>query len=827
MWRERRQKKFKTLYRVGILLWPALWIFSSPLVRGQEVSSDIGLNLPAGGGLYEPLVFSVMIDDSLYQNPFDSADIELIGIFEAPSRNQLVIPGFWMQPYQNACGVGCSGYDLQVEGSPAWQIRFTPQEVGQWSYTLQVRDNGAVSTVHNGVFEVTPSARRGFIRTGANGRYFEYSNGEPYFAIGHNLGWSWDAIGGLETYDLWLRELRESGGNYARLYIDVPWFISLEWVGSAGDYRPSQKKAAELDVILERAAEYGVSLQLVLLWHQTIRTYTGLPVIEPEGVPRPVMDMDWDNSPYNVLNGGVLSGPSLFFTDADAQMLFRRRLRYIVARWGFSPQVLGWEIIDQIDRTSNYNPDTAGAWLQSTISYLRQMDQHGHLITASSRDYTPVIAENPLLDYSSAQFYQRRPIETVGDQVSNVINTLRVYLDQDFGPVLLTAYSLNPWFEPTADDPTGIHFQNTLWAAALSGAGGGGMSDWWDSYIIPQGLMRYYAPLASFTADIDWPNLNLEPAQAGLLADDISSYLPVRLDGFRREFAVSPQPVVPHTITADGVFPDLIDVPSFLYGQVFNSQFSQAQNYRVAPPVDTYLEIAVRAVSTQADARLVVQIDNVNAAEIQLRAGSRDTAIRIPLRAGEHTVTVDNLGDDWLELDYIEVGQLIAPARSLTLRDRDAGVVLVWLQHRDYTWDKAAAGIERDPIQLDFRLDRLPQGRYVAEIWDPLSGAVLGEEILNVEDDGILRFRLLPLDRQLAVRAIRQPDMPTSVPSLTATQISSMTPSLSSTPPVMPSETQPTAPVLSQTEAATPLSPRSSPLPTLRPFAPATNTPRP
>src|SRR5690606_27890602 len=106
---------------------------------------------------------------------------------------------------------------------------------------------------------------------------------------------------------------------------------------------------------------------------------------------------------------------------------------------------------------------------------------------------------------------------------------------------------------------------------------------------------------------------------------------------------------------------------SYLYGKVFNNQFSQAQLYLVTPSVDTYLELRVRAVSDQAGARLIVNVDGENAVELDLRAGTRDVAVRVPLTAGEHLLTLDNTGQDWLELDYLEIGQLIAPARVMTL----------------------------------------------------------------------------------------------------------------------------------------------------------------
>lgn len=838
--------------RAVVIAWVIVLLVSIPLVAGQaetaEAEPELPAQLPTEGELYAPLYFRVPVDADSYRNPFDTADIELIGIFEAPSGDRLVVPGFWMQPYE--CQDPCDDFDLRAESDPVWEVRFTPQETGLWNFTLQVRDNGAVVSVHDGQFRVADSDRAGFIRLGENRRYFEYTSGPSYFPIGHNLNWSWDAVGGLETYDRWLRELSEAGGNYARLIIDVPWFISLEWAGPAGDYRASQRAAAELDMILERAAEYGVHLQLVLLWHQALRTYTTPPVVLPEGVQRPDVSADWDDNPYNVLNGGVLSGPSVFFFNDEAQALFRRRLRYIVARWGYSPQVFAWEIIDQVDRTANYDPEIATNWLRSTASFIRQMDSHGHLITASSREYDLAIAENAQLDFAGAQFYQRRPIETVGDQVANVISLVRRYLDTGFAPVMLVDYSLNPWFEPTVDDPEGVHFQNTLWAAALSGASGGAMSDWWDTYVIPQGLQDYYAPLAAFTAGIDWAGLDLRPAQAGLVPavteGETVDLLPVRLSNFMRQFAARPQDVIARTITADGVIPDISDLPSFLYGQVFNTQFRHVQRYRVAPPVDTYLEVAIRSVSTQADAQLIVQVDNALAVQVNLRAGNQDVVVRVPLSAGEHTITLDNLGSDWLELDYIEIDYLVAPVRVLTLRDAEAGVALAWLQHRDYTWDQVAADAEREPTLFVYRLG-MPPGRYVAEIWDPLSGAVLGEEVLRVHDDGMLTFELVPMNRQLALRFFRQPDEPaaatpdlvqtptappteTAVPSATDTEAPTATVTVTAT--AVPEATPTTAPAESPDASPTvprPSTPvrRASPLPTLPLFPVATNTPRP
>lgn len=758
---------------------------------GQEATAEATetATLPTEGELYVPMRFPLEIAPTAYTNPFDPIDIDALGIFQSPSGQQVVIPGFWMQPYEDRCTAPCESEDLRPAGVPIWQVRFTPEEAGTWTYTLQARNRDGLVFIQDGQFEVSDSGQPGFIRVGANRRYFQYSNGEPYFPIGHNLNWSWDGDGGVAAYREWLRELSAAGGNFARLYIDTPWFIGLEWEAPVGDYRSAQKAAARLDIVLDMAAEYGIALQVVVLWHQALSIYNGPPVLVPDTFDRPDMNADWENNPYNVIYGGPAGGPSAFFTNEQAIELFRRRLRYIVARWGYSPNIFAWELVDRIDRTSDYNPATTNTWLQNTASYLKQIDQQGHLITAGSAVFDAAVASNPLLDFTSGQFYQRRPIETVSDQVTGAVDAIRQNLQTSPVPTLLTAYSINPWFEPTAEDPLGIHFQDTLWASALSGAGGSAASDWWYTYVIPQDLQRYYTPLAAFVAGVDWPNLDLQPVEAALVTDDYSLYLPVRITDFNRQFTAAPREVVVHTITPDGVFPPINTVPSYLYGQVYNNQLSQAQIYRVTLPVNSYLEIGVSRVSTQAGARLSVLVDNQNALDLTLTIGSPKTVVRVPLSAGDHEITLDNLGDDWLEIDYLEIGQLQAPARVLTLRDSTVGVALAWLQHRGYTWE--AIDTPRQAIQFRYVLDRMPPGRYSVEIWDALSGAVIGEELVQVGVDGMLTAPLTPMDSQLAIRIFRIGDLTTTpeVPVSTATQPPSVTPDLPPTNPPLATNT--------------------------------------
>src|SRR5258708_23498489 len=237
----------------------------------------------------------------------------------------------------------------------------------------------------NGTFVVTPSKRPGFIRMGKNKRYFGYDNGAPYFPVGSDFGWSWYGAKGKVGYQNWLKKLHDVGANYARLYIDVPWFIGLDWRAPAGNYLYAQEDAWRLDTILQTAEEQGIALEIVLVWSQGYTSYGGLPVIPPTTPGRPDISADWSKNPYNAAQGGPFAGPAHFFRTDPGLELFKRRLRYVIARWGYSTNVFAWDMIDQLDRVSVTNPDQAANWLPDSVNYLRTNDPYKHLITEALR----------------------------------------------------------------------------------------------------------------------------------------------------------------------------------------------------------------------------------------------------------------------------------------------------------------------------------------------------------------------------------------------------------------------------------------------------------
>jgi hypothetical protein len=323
-------------------------------------------------------------------------------------------------------------------------------------------------------------------------------------------------------------------------------------------------------------------------------------------------------------------------------------------------------------------------------------------------------------------------------------------------------------------------------------------------YVTPLVWQRYYRALESFTGAFDWARLDVLPADAILLNDDFL-YQTLKLGGFTHVYSAPTAPPMMHLITSDGAVPDLSELSGFMFGQVNNRAWHQPLRFHVAIPQETYFQARVRSTSTEAGARLVVRVDGKVAAELLLDAGAKNVAVRVPLGIGEHDIALENMGDDWLELDSIEIGQFIAPVRMLTLRDSDAGVALSWLQSREYAWDTLDA--PRESLLFTYRIDEMPTGKYTVEIWDPLSGAVIGSVNSSVGGSGILTVDLVPMSEELALRIQRQPAIETPSPTPTSFTIVTNTPVLTEsvtatfTPTSTPSSTATRAP--SATVAAT------------------------
>lgn len=819
----------------GLLLAALVLGLGWPLVAAAQGTSGTPETQTERFTVFGRIEWEVPIQTSV-ENPYDPEQIEVTAAFSGPDGRLVTVPGFYIQPLLQTCREDCAIEVLEPDGDPGWRVRFAPTLAGQWTYEFKVRRNlGITETVARGEFVVEPGDAPGFVRVADNSRYFRFDDGSPFLPIGPNLAWSWDGGGGIFAYERWLRNIAEAGGNYARLYVDVPWFIGFEWDAPVGNYDAAQDDFWRLDRILEVAAEHGVYLDIVVLWHQALTNYNGVPVLVPSIPARADSSADWRDNPYNVVNGGFLTSTTQFFTEQEARLLFRRRLLYLVARWGYSPNVLSWDLLSAADQVLGYSPTIVLPWLNEMTAYLRDIDANDHLITIGSVNAPLELLDAPGIDYGQVRFYQRRPIADPEDQVLSVVRLIDGARRRTERPVMLTEFSLSPWYEPAEEDPVGIHVRNSMWASLLGGAAGVGSSWWWDTYLEPNDLFAQLRPLAEYAEGVPWQSLRLNPAQIQLQGGQAADYAPLTLDSYDRRLLTDELlPVETIRLTPDGAFPALEGVSAYLYGQTFNTQQPSSQVYTFAAPVDTQLTVAVGSVSRQAGARMVMRIDDVFVGQLDLSVGTTEVGVTIPVSAGEHRLELVNEGDDWLQLEYLRIDAFVPALRAITLADLDAGLFLGWFQNRAYSWVTQDI-LPQGTGDLEAAVSGLPSGEYQVEFFDTTTGQVIGQDQVRVEDDGTgrLAFQLLPVRRTLAVRAVLLggPALPTATPlpsptltlTATATKTATLTPTHTSTATPLPTQTAANTATATSTATATNTL-TVTPEPSLTPLP--SNTPR-
>lgn len=302
-------------------------------------------------------------------NPFDSAQADLTGEFVSPSGETYSVSGFASRDYERELVDGTE--KLTPAGDLRWTLRFTPTEAGEWRWRWSMTTPAGTQAGDWQSFDVSAAKhdRHGFLRVSPDdSRYLRFDDGAPYFAVGENLAW-YDQRGTF-AYDDWLSKLAAQGVNYVRLWMPS-WAFGLEWTdpNTLGNYAERLDRAWQLDYVLEQAERHGIYVMLSIQNHGAFSLAT---------------NSEWDGSPYNAANGGPLARPVEFFTNDEAKTLFKRRLRYIVARWGYSPSVLAWELWNEVDNTELPETDAVVAWHQEMAQELRALDPYAHLIAPAS-----------------------------------------------------------------------------------------------------------------------------------------------------------------------------------------------------------------------------------------------------------------------------------------------------------------------------------------------------------------------------------------------------------------------------------------------------------
>jgi hypothetical protein len=455
--------------------------------------------------------------DREYDNAFNPHEVEVTGHFRTPAGKAMEVPGFFYQDYKRLQDE--EGFEKLIPvGAPSWKVRFSAMEPGRHEYYVTLKDERGEMRSGNESFEATPSTDpRGWVQVSKQDpRYFEFENGQFFYPQGINMrdGGS-DAARqqGTFAFDEFFPAFDQAGLSFVRTWM-CAWWAGIEWTDkyesrydNLGRY--CMYNAWRLDHAIDVAERNDLFVELTLNSHGQLR--------------RDKFDAEWEYNPYAAANGGPCATPSQIWTNPTAKEMFRRRYRYIIARWGYSRNIMAWDLwneIDLIDAYGQLSPDVA-AWHDEMSKYLRSLDPWKHLITTHyclffSGDGGRSLWNLPNIDYLQADAYwpPRKPGE-IGDDISRGYGLRadipKPYMVIEFGPQTSQIPSLSP---------TQIegYFRVGLWTSVVTPMAAPAHF-WYNDTWMRDRYARHHAALAKFLGDEDrreqgWTWINYEPKQS-------------------------------------------------------------------------------------------------------------------------------------------------------------------------------------------------------------------------------------------------------------------------------------------------------------------------
>jgi hypothetical protein len=675
-------------------------------------------------------------------NPYNYDKINCQAVVTSPDNRTYMLDGFYSADFDYS-------YDTNVykEKKGSFKVRIAPWKTGKWKYFLKVTKDGkeVYKTTLKSFTAVADKNQKGFLRVSRTDPLFlEFDDKESFFGIGMNLAWPKDR--GLLDYKDWFKKLKDNGGNLTRIWM-APWSLGIEWDTELGNYGGRQKQAFMLDKILEMAGESGLYIMLTLVAHGEFSTKTN-----PE----------WGKNPYGAINDGLLDSPEEFFVNPAAKKAFKNRLRYIIARWGFSDRILAWELFNEVDLTDNYAAAPVADWHSEMFDYIKAHDTYRHLLTTSfsNPNKDPEIWNLSQIDIIQTHIYNLR------DEAEQIYEACKLKIDNYAKPHIVGEYGIETGtdFITNKTDMTGIHMHNAMWAGAFTLSMGAPMQWYWWDYTDRYNLYPIFRPLREFTKDIKWDKESFNDIQKkdvyykkqpeDARGGDVTIF-PVDTweKAAKEEFMIK----------ADGVVTNKNYFNAFLFGK-------SKPEMRTAPVISLRNELPVKMViklnKVSDDNVLRVSINNTQVTAVSVNAKdfetkkylenfkiyqadiNREYTVDVP--AGDNEILLENTGKDWMKIESVKIENFLSPAVAPVFVSGMQGKksAYIWLKNRNYGFKNP------DPPAVPetyMDIDGFIPGRYVIEFYDTYEGVTISRKDYIVDEDNI-KLDIPELPKDTAVR---------------------------------------------------------------------------
>ena len=704
-----------------------------------------------------------------YDDPFDPEVIDVEATFISPAGREISVNGFWFQDYPLAdlmqrCERGASHERPPAAGGHAdahWKVRFSPQEEGRYRGHLVVRDSQGSRRLELPEFDAVESSHPGFIRARPGQRILEHETGRPFVPIGECV-WHCYSLGDFEdalaVYPRW-------GMNYCRFFTayDSPLYIDNAFY-AGGSRRPTGHydlfALRQLDLFFEIAARHGVYVMPCLEMFNAFRSTPPY--------------ARWNESSYNVNNGGPCRSVAEFFTDERAIRLYERKIRYFLARYGHSPNLFCIQLFAEANYIEHYAEADVRAWHHRIGRFIHAIDPYGHLVSTSLADWEAqdkTLYADPALDLVLNENYNAR--DFAGDLIQDNQGIIARY-----GKPVFDGEAGLQFGELHVEDDRGLFLHNGIWASVLSGACGT-PSNWFHYVAREKHWLPSYKAFADFLAGRDLRGL--APIRAKVVDWEPRSIHPDQIIPFPftnpRE-ATGPQTVVvPNDRFIEQPLPNMPTIfnPKHLRdGESPNPNFNPV-TFDVDFPADGVFRVRVRWLEdfTSGHARMRILVDGRLAQDVRLGTegetkpdwNSRMTSLAshsVPFAAevtkGRHTIVLENHGTIWAsaEVDlsnYLHSG--VPNIRVVGLGSAERA--FVWIQNRDSTWWRDCLNEPPRPIErATIEIAGFAPGGYRVEWRDPWGVEPTRSQVVEVSEE-TLRLPVSRLERDVACAIERVP----------------------------------------------------------------------
>jgi len=608
--------------------------------------------------------FTVRFDlPKITGNPYDYEVNDIQVVFQGPGSATRSVPAYF-------------------DGGKSWEAKLTVAS-GVWRAT-KVTQNGKDQTPKALNTRSVPVKGQLIRRKGLG---FVYDDGSLYYPIGHNVAWR---SGGLSVPEAFAK-MGKVGENWSRVWMCHWGGCNLDWDMKDQSFNPSVINT--WDQIVGAAEQAGIAFQLVLQHH---------------GPYSSTVNTNWPENPWNAKSGGFLKSPEEFFTHPEALKRTKRKLRYTVARWGYSPSILAWELFNEVEWTdgARKTPKAVEAWHKEMVAFLRAHDVHQHLLTTSSH------LEGGDL-YAAVDYLQ--PHAYPPDLAVTALAVKPTEKPVFYGEI-------GPSGDLNGDE--GSHLKAGLWASLFSESSGAAQYWAWDN-IDRRNLYGLFAPATQLAKAMALSTLKPTVCTVSTPDGGVAASGPGQGWGAtkRTEFPIRP----------DGQIEGIGEMPSFLQGNGHREMFPRAEFPVTLSAAGTFTVLVQNA--AKAGGSLAILVDGKLVTEKRYPAAARDSqvnqSVEIRLTAGAHRVVLENRGADWITIGRINVSPVGASVQALAKSDSTRAAL--WLR-------RTASGPH--PGGGTVRLQGLRPGSYRLSWLSTSTGTPIQETTVSADKNGALTITL-------------------------------------------------------------------------------------